>query len=115
MLPVRGAQRLSEADILAVRPGAWIEERLNANTVSCKRTEEVAFGRPRKVVALLHRGWTRKGRWYANVLVAFGDGQASISLVEGDVRFRVREQPVDEFDLARYIKGAELSTEIADL
>lgn len=115
MLPPRGAAKLSREEIIQLGVGTWIEERLNANTVQCRRVEEVAFGRPREIIEILYRGWTRKFRWYANVVVWFAGERAHITLVEGDVRFRIRTEPVDIFDLARFGRAAESSHEVADL
>lgn len=114
MLPPRGAPRLSADDIQQLQPGTWIEERLNANTVQCERTEALAFGRPREVVEILRCAVTKRGRWYANLSISFAGGLAALTLVEGDVRFRVRREPVDLFDLVRFGRAAESSHAVAD-
>lgn len=114
-LPPWGAARLSAADIVGLHVGTWIEERLDEDTTQAKRINEVAFGRPRRITEIFHRGWSRRGTWYANVFVDFNGERAAITLVEGAVRFRVRQAKVDIFDLVKFGRAAESSHEVADL
>jgi hypothetical protein len=113
-LAIRGEHGISADDVKRVKVGTWIAERLQAATYQGPRTEEIAFGRPRKVIAVMFRGTTRRKHVYVNCLVAFGPEKAAITLVQGQSRFRIAAKP-DVFTLAKFSKSAEHSIEIADL
>lgn len=113
-LPIRGTAGLSSSDIRGVKCGTWIAERLNANTYQGERTEAIAFGRPRRVIKILFCGETRKRHAYVNCIVAFGEQRAAITLVQGQSRFKIATKPA-LFDLAKFSKNAEHSSEVSDL
>lgn len=113
-LAVRDLPVLTKREIKAVRVGAWVAECLTSNTTQNWRLREIPYGRPRRVLRVLHAGETRRGRAYANVLLSFGDVGLPATLTEGSARYKLVQRP-DLFDLARAAAHAELSTEIADL
>ena len=117
------AIQLMAADIAAVRVGCWIEERLSSNSRQNQKRRadsETAwytgklYGRPRKVVAIIHRSVTRRRHAYVAIRVAFGDGTAAWTLIQGSPRFRIAEKPA-VYDLAACSLAAESNCEVFDM
>ena len=117
------AIQLTADDIAAVRVGSWIEERLSSNSRQNQKRRadsETAwytgklYGRPRKVVAVIHRSVTRRKHAYVAIRVAFGEGTAAWTLIQGSPRFRLAERP-GIYELAACSLSAEASAETFDL
>ena len=98
---------MTRKDVESIAVGTLIREYQTGFYADRKPVEK--FGRPQRVIEVFHRGVSRKGQAYVNLVFSFGEGlRLSATIVEGDPTWQL-EGHEDELTAKEFIRRRNLA------